>query len=118
LKAGGPTHVGWYGWYGVTRNSDGSRDELVGGAGYFGPPTEGIVEIGYSVVPSARRRGFASEMVAALVDHAFKHSPVQALIAHTTDSNPASCKVLLRCGFQRVGPGAEPDSIQFRKPKP
>jgi RimJ/RimL family protein N-acetyltransferase len=118
LMAGGPSHVGWYGWYGITLKIDGSRDELVVGAGYFGPPSEGVVEIGYSVVPSARRKGFASEMVAALVDHAFKQNSVQAVIAHTTDSNHASCMVLTHCGFHRVGPGSQPDSVQFRRQKP
>ena len=33
------------------------------GAGYMGPPMEELVEIGYSVVPEARGRGFATEIV-------------------------------------------------------
>lgn len=112
--AGGPSHVGWYGWYGITRNAQGQRESLVAAAGYLGPPRDGSVEIGYSVIPSARRQGYATELVAALVKHAFEEPSVHQVIAHTTDANAASIEVLLRCGFERVGPGSEPQSIQFR----
>jgi RimJ/RimL family protein N-acetyltransferase len=113
--ADGSAAEGWYTWYGITRNSQGKRELLVAGAGYFGPPSGGVVEIGYSVIPSARNQGYASEMVLALLQHAYQDPSVQEVIAHTTDSNIASTKVLLRCGFHRVGPGIEPGSILFRK---
>ena len=115
LKAGGPDHVGWYTWYAITRNSHGQRESLVACAGYLGPPSEGTAEVGYSVVPSARRRGYATEIVAALVGHAFAESSVHQVIAHTSDANAASTQVLLRCGFERVGHGSEPESVQYRK---
>ena len=114
LLAGGPSVVGWYGWYAITRNSRGERDTLVAGAGYFGPPKDGSVEIGYSVIPSARRQGYASEVVSALVDHAFTNPSVHEVIAHTSDENVASTGVLLRSGFERVGAGSEPESVQYR----
>jgi len=114
LTAGGPEHVGWYTWYAMTRNGEGQREELVAGAGYMGPPSEGTAEIGYSVIPSARRQGYAAEIVAALVEHAFTVPSVQQVIAHTSDANVASTRVLLRCGFERVGLGAEPESVQYR----
>jgi GNAT superfamily N-acetyltransferase len=111
---GGPDHVGWYTWYGITRNSQGQRDALVAGAGYMGPPSSGIAEIGYSVIPSARRQGYATELVMALVRHAFTVPSIQQVIAHTSDANEASTQVLLRCGFERVEPGSEPESVQYR----
>jgi len=114
----GSASIGWYVWYAVTRNTDGDRENLIAGAGYFGPPNKGSVEIGYSVLASARCHGFATEIVTALTDHAFKFSTVSAVIAHTSDLNPASTKVLLRCGFQRVGAGSEPGTIQYRKQRP
>ena len=40
---------------------------LVAAGGYFGPPAGGSVEIGYSVIPEARERGYATELVEALV---------------------------------------------------
>jgi RimJ/RimL family protein N-acetyltransferase len=117
LRAGGSAHVGWYGWYAITRDSEGRRDSLVAGAGYLGPPAQGSVEVGYSVIPEARGRGYATELVEALVMHAFTHSEVHSVTAHTSDSNISSTQVLLRCGFQRVGPGSEPETVQYRRQK-
>jgi RimJ/RimL family protein N-acetyltransferase len=113
--AGGATRVGWYGWYAMTRNSAGRRETLVAGAGYLGPPSGGCVEIGYSVIPEARGRGYATELVDALVEHAFEHSAVERVIAHTSDSNVASSQVLIRAGFTRVGPGNEPGSVEYQR---
>lgn len=115
LRSGGSSHLAWYNWYGITRNADGGRETLVAAAGYFGPPAEGGVEIGYSVVPSARGRGYASEMVQALVARAFEDPKLDHVLAHTTEANGASIKVLLACGFHRAGPGAEPGSIRFER---
>lgn len=114
LKAGGPDHVGWYTWYAITRNSVGKRESLIAGAGYMGPPAGGSAEIGYSVIPSARQKGYATEIVSALVDRAFAIPSIGQVIAHTFDANAASIQVLLRCGFVRVGPGSEPLSVQYR----
>jgi len=109
-----PDHAGWYTWYAITRDLQGSRELLVAGAGYFGPPAAGTAEIGYSVIPSARRNGYATEIVAALVENAFADPSVQQVIAHTSEGNAASARVLVRCGFERVGPGSAPQSVQYR----
>jgi ribosomal-protein-alanine N-acetyltransferase len=65
------------------RRPDGNRDSLVAGAGFLGPPVDGVVEIGYSVVPATRGRGYATEIVQALVSYAFEHETVTEIIAHT-----------------------------------
>lgn len=95
----GDRAVGWYHWYAIER----ATATLVGGAGYYGPPAEGRVEIGYSVVTSAQRQGYATEIVEALVARAFAHG-VEEVVAHTMDSNVASTRVLGRCAFVREGP--------------
>jgi RimJ/RimL family protein N-acetyltransferase len=112
-RVGDPTRVGWLTWNALTRHGDGTRDALVAAAGFFGPPADGAVEVGYSVVPEARGRGVATEVVGALVAFAFRHSAVDRVVAHTTDDNVASTKVLQRNGFHRVGAGAEPDSVAY-----
>lgn len=104
----GEAAIGWYHWYAVVRTAP---SVLVAGAGYFGPPKEGRVEIGYSVVASAQRRGYATEIVEALVARAFAHG-VEAVVAHTTDDNVASTRVLARCGFLREGPGQDPTTVR------
>ena len=89
---------------------------MVGGAGYFGPPSaEGTVEVGYSVLPEWQRRGYASEMVQTLVEHAFTFAHVKRVIAHTTEANPASIAVLLRCRFHRAGAGRETGTFRFER---
>lgn len=118
MLEGGPSHEGWYTWYGVARAALGPRPTLVAAGGYFGPPVDGIVEIGYSVVPEAQRRGLATEMARALVARAFAAIDVRAVIAHTFHTNPASIRVLERCGFQYVGPGADAGTMQFRVARP
>jgi RimJ/RimL family protein N-acetyltransferase len=116
LEEGGETVEGWYGWYAVrAADAEGPR-ALVGAGGYFGPPDgEGIVEIGYSVLPEWQRRGYASEIVRMLLEHAFTFPQVERVIAHTTEANPASISVLLRCGFHAAGLGRELDTLRFER---
>jgi RimJ/RimL family protein N-acetyltransferase len=115
LVAGGPSELGWYNWYAISIGADGRRESLVAGAGYLGPPLDGVVEIGYSVVPEARGRGFATEMVQALADRALSVDGVHTVIAHTLASNTPSQGVLKRSGFIAAGPGAQPGLLRFER---
>jgi [ribosomal protein S5]-alanine N-acetyltransferase len=108
--------AGWYTWYAIDTTPAGERHVLVGAVGYFGPPVAGSVEIGYSLIPEARAKGFGAECVQALVDRALGFPDVRCVIAHTRgDTNVASRKVLLRCGFRRVGPGTEVDLVRYQR---
>src|ERR1051325_108013 len=114
MEEGGEEVAGWYIWYAVRISDLEGPRALVGAAGYFGPPdAEGTVEIGYSVLPEWQRRGYASEIVQVLVEHAFTFARVERVIAHTTEANPASIAVLLRCGFEAAGTGRESGSLRF-----
>jgi RimJ/RimL family protein N-acetyltransferase len=115
LVLGGLAALGWYNWYAITRAADGSRDALVAGAGYLGPPANGIVEIGYSVVPQARRRGYATEIVQALADRALSAVGVRKVIAHTLSCNRTSQGVLQRCGFIAAGAGGQAQLLCFER---
>ena len=97
---GGEKVVGWYGWYAIRRAKVGQLAAAVAAGGFFGPPTEtGIVEIGYSVVESFRRQGYATEFVKALVGIALSNPSVHRVVARTTFTNHASTSVLERVGF-------------------
>jgi RimJ/RimL family protein N-acetyltransferase len=115
LEEAEPSHAGWYNWYAIALGSAGRRESLVAGAGYLGPPVDGSVEVGYSVVPEARGRGYASEIVQFLVARAFSFAEVERVIAQTQEANLASSTVLARCGFVAVGPGAEAGSIRYER---
>jgi len=114
LEEGGEAVIGWYGWYAIrAADAEGPR-ALVGSGGYFGPPdTTGTAEIGYSVLPEWQRRGYATEIVRALVRRAFTYPYIQRVIAHTLKTNQKSISVLLRAGFQPAGKGEEPESLCF-----
>lgn len=109
-----PEDVGWYGWYAIQRAEQGQAAVLVGASGYFGQTLpDGTVEIGYSVLPEYRSRGYATEIVHALVLRAFAIPNITAVIAHTQANNVPSSKVLEHCGFTLVGKGKEPDLVQY-----
>lgn len=74
---------------------------VVGDGGFKGPPKDGRVEIGYSIVPAFRGRGLASEAVRALCGWAFGQG-ANEVAAETEKGNAASERVLQRCGFVRT----------------
>src|SRR5262249_55645761 len=64
LLAGDPRWFGWGIWL-IVHAADAA---IIGDIGFKGPPDrDGLVEIGYSVVPDYRRQGYASEAARALV---------------------------------------------------
>jgi len=105
---------GWLNWYVMTAQTE-ARPTLVAGAGYLGPPEDGTVEIGYSVVPEARGYGFATEIVEALVRHAFETGAVQRVVAEAAGSNAPSRRVLERNGFLLAGAGRDAASVRYEK---
>jgi len=114
-----PAVAGWYGWYAVHRPTDSTDPVLVGAGGYFGPPDAGgIAEVGYSIVPEFRRRGFATELVQALVSRAFAMPEVLRVIAHTAPTNLGSIRVLERSGFSLVGVAGEAGMVLYASASP
>jgi [ribosomal protein S5]-alanine N-acetyltransferase len=86
---------------------------VIGAGGYTGPAKDGAIEIGYSICPSERRRGLATESTQALTDHAFRHSDVARVIAHTLPDLRSSIGVLENCGFKHAGDGGEAGTIRY-----
>ncbi|WP_220493326.1 MULTISPECIES: GNAT family N-acetyltransferase [unclassified Pseudoalteromonas] len=104
FENGGEASQGWYGWYAINIDPISGERSLIGSGGYFGPPdSNGIVEIGYSVLPEWQRRGYATEIVNTLVSHAYSFEKTNSIIAHTSPENDASKKVLISSGFREVG---------------
>ena len=60
-------------------------------------------EIGYWLGVSYWGHGFATEAVRALIDHAFGNLEHETLISGARVNNPASRRVLEKCGFQWTG---------------
>jgi RimJ/RimL family protein N-acetyltransferase len=77
-------------------------DVLGGGILHHLDAERGIIEIGYWVLPHARRRGIATRIARLLAEHAFELG-VERVAAYVNVDNPASERVLERAGYQREG---------------
>ena len=108
--AEGPRQAGWWLHFVVLRD----ERELIGSAGYAGPPSDdGSVEVGYGIVADRQRRGYASEAVRGMLVRAFAAEDVRRVVAHTLPELTPSIGVLRKCGFSLAGSGAEPGTIRF-----
>ena len=67
--------------------------------------TDRGLELGYWIGEPYWRRGYATEAAHALVDLAFRNTGIQVLHASCRVINPASRRVIHKCGFQYAGQG-------------
>ena len=78
---------------------------IIGDMGFIGGPDEtGVVEIGYSIIPEYRNRGYATEMAQALIRWAFQQQEIKAVIASCLYDNISSIKVLEKVGMTPLQP--------------
>lgn len=77
--------------------------EVIGTAGFFGPPQDGVVELGYGIVACRQRRGYATEAARALIELALAQPGVSEIIAHAESGNAASIRVLEKNGLTYGG---------------
>jgi RimJ/RimL family protein N-acetyltransferase len=90
---------------GGRRFEPGRTERRVGDIGTHGPPdSEGCVEIGYTLAPSARGQGIGTTAVAALVKCLAAVPGIRRLTAVTGAENRASRCLLERQGFRLTGP--------------
>jgi RimJ/RimL family protein N-acetyltransferase len=83
---------------------DEDRQVAVGRAGYHGPPDQsGMVEIGYSVEPAYRRRGYARAALEALLRRAAHEPLVRTVRVSISPGNTASNALASQYGFAEVG---------------
>ncbi|MGL5011640.1 MAG: GNAT family N-acetyltransferase [Paracoccaceae bacterium] len=82
----------------------------IGTCGFKGPPdTQGMVEIGYAVVPSHQRQGHASTAIRQLLALAFADPRVTCVTAQTIPSLTASQRTVITCGFTLTQLRPDPD---------
>jgi [ribosomal protein S5]-alanine N-acetyltransferase len=107
-----PTIGGWTAWYWIQRKPR----VLVGVSGFKGRPINGVVEIGYTVLGRYQGRGFATEVVNAMVDWAYANG-AECVSAETLPELVASQRVLLKAGFAFIGEGSESGVLRFVRPR-
>lgn len=83
---------------------DEETGQVVGHAGFHGPPDErGMVELAYTTDPDFRRQGYARAMLEALLEWAAKAPDVHIVRASIRPDNAASLATLAGHGFAQVG---------------
>lgn len=88
-------------------------NKLIGMGGFKGTVSEkGMVEIGYEISPDYQGQGLATEAAIGMIDHAFSHSNITMVEAQTLPEENASCKILRKCGLEKIGEKYDPDDGQ------
>jgi len=89
-----PPEENWF----LIEKKDGTK---VGAAFHF--PEGRLLEIGYALVPSERRKGYGTEAAKIMVDYLFLSKEIVRIQAHTDVRNTVSQKVLEKIGFKKEG---------------
>jgi RimJ/RimL family protein N-acetyltransferase len=97
----------WWDGYGIVLKAE---NMVIGACGFKGAPgSDGAVEIAYGLASTYRCKGYATEAAKALVKHAFSHTEISLVLAHTMPEPNASTKVLQKCGFRHLGEVMDPE---------
>lgn len=84
-----------------------SRDRergMLGHIGFHGPPDErGMAEMGYTVLPPFRRRGYALEAARGMMDWALREHGVRLFRLSISPDNAPSLAMAAKMGFRHVG---------------
>jgi ribosomal-protein-alanine N-acetyltransferase len=82
---------------------------MVGYVNFHGPPgvndtaTPNAVELGWTVFPIYRKKGYATETARALMDWAATEHGIRHFVSSTTPNNEPSLRVHDKLGFARTG---------------
>lgn len=90
--------LGWGVWLVINKE----KNKIIGDIGFKGKPDkENTVEVGYGIIPSAQKKGFATEAVNEIINWAFSTGKVKRIIAECLIDNLASAKVLEKLHFDK-----------------
>jgi ribosomal-protein-alanine N-acetyltransferase len=89
---------------------------IIGESGFHGGPNEaGTVSISYSIIPSYRNRGYATEAAKALIAWVFAQEGVERVTAYCLKNNIPSQRVMQNIGMKLVG--KKDDMLYWAKEK-
>jgi [ribosomal protein S5]-alanine N-acetyltransferase len=89
---------------------------VIGGIGFMGgPDQDGVVEVGYDIVPAYRLQGYATEMARSVIEWAFQSKGIKVVTAASLNDNVGSIKVLEKLGMHQVEPDGNMLKWEIRK---
>jgi ribosomal-protein-alanine N-acetyltransferase len=81
-----------------------ANGEIVGSAGFHDYPDEnGMIEIGFGIVPEKQRQGFGLELLHGMWREISKRDDVKVLRYTVSPENEASMHIIKKLGFEQVG---------------
>lgn len=83
--------------------ADRETDALYGCIGVSGINANGVGELGYWIGEEYWNRGYATEAAQLLIGVAFREWKLRKMMARHFSSNPASGRVMQKCGMTREG---------------
>jgi RimJ/RimL family protein N-acetyltransferase len=94
----------------IVRAEPGEPRAVIGHLNFHGGPSEsGQVEIGYTLLPSARGRGYAIEAVRAMFEWARRVHGVRRFRASVAPDNVRSLNLIAKLGFVHTGEQWDPE---------
>jgi RimJ/RimL family protein N-acetyltransferase len=104
FAAGDPRRPGWF-QYAIALASDEHRSDehLIGDLGVRLHDNLRQAELGFTLAPAHQGHGYATEAVAAVVDHLFTRRGLHRISAECDARNLASAALLQRVGFRQEG---------------
>jgi ribosomal-protein-alanine N-acetyltransferase len=107
---GDPELVGWLAWYFIQQQGR----VLIGQGGFKGKPSEeGMVEVGYSVLPHFQGKGYATEAARGLIEWAFADARVSQVTAETLPHLIESIRVMEKNGLHFVGEDKDQGIVRY-----
>jgi len=86
---------------------------IIGDGGFKGPPDDNSrIDLGYGIINSKRRQGYALEAVIALIKWGFSQKNVKLITADCLKSNIPSINLLTKIGMSEIRQDNE--SIYFQ----
>ncbi len=87
---------------------------MIGHVGFHGPPKDGALELGYTVMPQYRRQGYAREAALGMMDWAAREHAINRFLVSISPDNEPSLALAEKMGFQRIGEQMDPeDGLEY-----
>lgn len=87
---------------------------MIGHIGFHQPPQDGVLEMGYTVMPRRRRQGYAHEAVLGMMRWASDEHGITRFRVSIAPDNAPSLALAAKLGFERTGEQMDPeDGLEY-----